>query len=69
MWIPEAEQWLTENYGQMVAQGAEAKVYYKTGDIHVVKSRNFPRKQMPNGLGSSTETETGIVVPLLTSTI
>ena len=39
VWVPEAEQWLTENYGQMVAQGAEAKVYYKTGDTHVVKSR------------------------------
>ena len=39
VWIPEAEEWLTDSYGPMIAQGAEAKVYYKTGDTHVVKLR------------------------------
>ena len=39
VWIPEADEWLAENYGQMIASGAEAKVYYKTGDTHVVKAR------------------------------
>jgi len=38
-WIPDAEIWLTENYGPMIAQGAEAKVYYKTGDTSVIKLR------------------------------
>ena len=39
VWIPEAEQWLKENFGQKIAQGAEAIVYYKTGNIAVVKAR------------------------------
>jgi hypothetical protein len=39
VWIPQAEEWLTASYGPMIAQGAEAKVYYKTGDIAVVKLR------------------------------
>ena len=39
VWIPEADNWLTDNYGPLIAQGAEAKVFYKTGDTHVVKAR------------------------------
>ncbi len=38
-WIPDAESWLAETYGSIIAQGAEAKVYYKTGDTHVIKLR------------------------------
>ncbi len=39
VWIPEAEQWLIENYGAMMAQGAEAKVFGRSGDTHVIKAR------------------------------
>ena len=39
VWVPEAETWLTATYGTMLAQGAEAKVYARTGDTHVVKLR------------------------------
>ena len=39
VWIPEADEWLTKQYGSMIACGAEAKVYYKTGDTCVVKAR------------------------------
>ena len=39
VWVPEAETWLTANYGAMLAQGAEAKVFARTGDTHVVKLR------------------------------
>ena len=38
-WIPEAEAWLQESYGQELARGAEAKVFCKSGDTHVVKLR------------------------------
>lgn len=38
-WIPEAEDWLNSKYGPMIAQGAEAKVFGRTGDTHVVKLR------------------------------
>ena len=39
VWIEQAEEWLTSNYGSMIAQGAEAKVYGKTGDVAVIKLR------------------------------
>ncbi len=39
VWIPEAEQWLVENYGAMMAQGAEAKVFGRNGDSQVIKAR------------------------------
>ena len=39
MWIPQAEEWLNSNYGPMLAKGAEAKVYARSGDTHVVKLR------------------------------
>lgn len=38
-WIPEAENWLVSEYGPMMAQGAEAKVFARRGDTHVVKLR------------------------------
>ena len=39
VWIPQAEEWLQSKYGPMIAQGAEAKVYGRTGDTHVIKLR------------------------------
>ena len=39
IWVPKAEEWLSANYGSMLAQGAESKVYARTGDTHVVKLR------------------------------
>ncbi|MDO4972039.1 MAG: hypothetical protein Q4E41_08090 [Bacteroidales bacterium] len=39
VWIPEAEEWLQSKYGPMMAQGAEAKVFGRTGDTHVIKLR------------------------------
>ncbi|MGN0282522.1 MAG: hypothetical protein ACI4B3_09510 [Prevotella sp.] len=39
VWIPQAEEWLMENYGPELAHGAEAKVYCKMGETHVVKLR------------------------------
>ena len=39
LWIPESEQWIISTFGPKIAQGAEAKVYYKEGDISVVKER------------------------------
>lgn len=39
VWVPQAEEWLASTYGPMIAQGAEAKVFYKTGDIAVIKLR------------------------------
>lgn len=38
-WIENSEQLLIENFGEKIAQGAEAKVYYKENDIAVVKER------------------------------
>lgn len=37
--VAEAEKYLTDNYGAILAQGAEAKVYARTGDTCVVKLR------------------------------
>ena len=39
VWVPKAEEWLQSKYGPMIAQGAEAKVYGRTGDTHVIKLR------------------------------
>ena len=39
VWFPDAEADIESEYGQMIAQGAEAKVYYKDGDTSVVKMR------------------------------
>ena len=39
MWFPHFEQLITANYGPKIAQQAEAKVYYRTGDTSVIKER------------------------------
>ena len=39
VWIAEAENWLMDNFGPELAHGAEAKVFCKMGDSHVVKLR------------------------------
>lgn len=39
LWVDDSEQILTETFGPKIAQGAEAKVYYKEGDNSVVKER------------------------------
>ncbi|MCQ2217137.1 MAG: hypothetical protein MJZ33_01475 [Paludibacteraceae bacterium] len=39
VWVPNSEELLVANYGPMMAQGAEAKVFGKQGDTHVVKLR------------------------------
>ena len=32
LWVDNSDQLLTETFGPMIAQGAEAKVYYREGD-------------------------------------
>ena len=39
VWFPDAEADIESEYGPMIAQGAEAKVFYKDGDTSVVKVR------------------------------
>lgn len=39
LWVENSEQILIESFGPKIAQGAEAKVYYKEGDTSVVKER------------------------------
>ena len=39
LWEDNSEQFLIEEFGPMIAQGAEAKVYYKDGNTSVVKER------------------------------
>ena len=39
LWEDDSEQILTAEFGPMIAQGAEAKVYYHEGDTSVVKER------------------------------
>lgn len=39
LWFPHSEQLITSTFGPIIAQGAEAKVYYKAGDTSVVKER------------------------------
>lgn len=39
LWEDNSEQILIETFGPMIAQGAEAKVYYRSGDLSVVKER------------------------------
>ncbi len=39
IWVPYSEQWIISTFGSKVAQGAEAKVYYRTGDTSVIKER------------------------------
>ena len=39
LWVADSEQILNNEFGPMIAQGAEAKVYYHEGDTSVVKER------------------------------
>ena len=39
LWEDDSEQILTQEFGPKIAQGAEAKVYYKEGNTSVVKER------------------------------
>jgi hypothetical protein len=39
LWIEDSDVILLRNVGPMIAQGAEAKVYYRSGDPSVVKER------------------------------
>ena len=39
LWEEDSEQILIAEFGPMIAQGAEAKVYYRDGDTSVVKER------------------------------
>ena len=39
LWVENADMVLTETFGPMIAQGAEAKVYYRGGDTSVIKER------------------------------
>ena len=39
VWFPQSEEWITASYGPRIAEGAEAKVFYKTGDTSVIKLR------------------------------
>ena len=39
LWVENSEAILRRTYGPMIAQGAEAKVYYRSGDPSVVKER------------------------------
>ena len=41
LWEDDSEQILIAEFGPMIAQGAEAKVYYQDGDTSVVKERVF----------------------------
>ena len=39
LWVEDSEQIIIRNYGPMIAQGAEAKVFYREGDTSVIKER------------------------------
>lgn len=39
LWVEKSDEILTSALGSMIAQGAEAKVYYREGDTSVVKER------------------------------
>ena len=39
LWFPHAEQLLSSTFGPLIAEGAEAKVYYKDGCTSVIKAR------------------------------
>ena len=39
LWVEDSDKILTNSFGPMIAQGAEAKVYYREGDKSVVKER------------------------------
>lgn len=39
LWVDNSEQILIDTFGPKIAQGAEAKVYYRDGDTSVIKER------------------------------
>ena len=39
VWVTDAEEILSQTYGPMMAQGAEAKVFGRSNDTHVIKAR------------------------------
>ena len=39
LWFPNSKTILSVSFGPMIAQGAEAKVYYKAGETSVIKER------------------------------
>lgn len=39
LWIPDSERWINSSFGPKIAQGAEAKVYYRSGSTSVIKER------------------------------
>ena len=39
LWFENSDSIIRKNFGPMIAQGAEAKVYYKAGDTSVAKER------------------------------
>lgn len=39
LWVEDSDKILTDTFGPIIAQGAEAKVYYREGDKSVVKER------------------------------
>ena len=39
LWFEHSESIIEKNFGPMIAQGAEAKVYYRAGDFSVAKER------------------------------
>ena len=39
LWFPDAQEVIEAEYGPMIAEGAESKVYYKGGETSVVKIR------------------------------
>ena len=39
LWVEDSDKILTDTFGPMIAQGAEAKVYYREGDKSVIKER------------------------------
>ena len=39
LWVEDSDKILTGTFGPMIAQGAEARVYYREGDTSVIKER------------------------------
>ena len=49
-WFEHSERIIEKNFGPMIAQGAEAKVYYKEGDLSVTKERTSIYSTMQKAL-------------------
>jgi len=50
LWFEHSDEILQRNFGPMIAQGAEAKVYYKDGDSSVAKERTSIYSTMQKAL-------------------